>query len=133
MIPPLSPGEYIRVCRMTTQLTVEDLAARLSTVPYVPEADRADWLRLIEADEQPATFSTIAAIALRLDLDLDLLAALDRIHRGTSAEAPVHCRLCGATPRMIIPSFIPWRDPHTCPVCVARVAREVARLPSAAS
>lgn len=114
---PLTPGAYLKARRCAEQLTVEELAARLATNPRTQVIDRAEWIALIEADEMPATFSTIAAIGAYVRIDLEVLADLDGIQAGMPLAPPKLCRCCAASPYFIIPQHLPWPEQDLCPVC----------------
>lgn len=120
----LTPGAYLRARRWVAGLSIDEVAARLSTDPRLGEVDRIDLLKSIEADVAPASFSTIVALRIVFSFDLDALALLDAIARGQMpiSVAPVLCALCGSQPGDIIPSHLKWLRTDHCPVCTTFAA-----------
>ncbi|MBB3691479.1 hypothetical protein [Sphingomonas sp. BK580] len=118
LITPLTPGGYFAARRAARQLSAVELAERIDCLPHIGVHDRAAWLRLIEADVMPASWSTIAALSEHLALDLDLLAALDAARLGSDAAAPAHCHTCGITPRQLQEAPA-WPSEILCPGCKA--------------
>lgn len=114
----MTPGAYFAARRRAHHFTTAELADRLDSIPHVSAGDRAAWLRLIEGDVMPATWSTIAAISEHLALDLDLLAALDAARLGGDAALPAHCHRCGVTPRQTREPTA-WPSEILCPACQA--------------
>ncbi len=101
-----TPGLYLKVRRRTTRLELADVAARIGTIPHVPEHDRVAWLERIEADLVPVSPNTIDQLARVFRLDLQVLAALAAIARGErdAALTPRICRICACS----------WRLPCVC-------------------
>lgn len=97
-----TPGLYLKVRRRTTRLEIADVAARIGTIPHVPEHDRVAWLERIEADLVPVSPNTIDQLARVFRLDLHVLAALAAIARGERdpALAPRICRICACSWRL---------------------------------
>lgn len=97
-----TPGLYLKVRRRTTRLELTDVAARIGTIPHVPEQDRVEWLERIEGDVVPVSAHTIAQLARVFRLDLQVLAQLASIARGERdpALAPRICRICACSWRL---------------------------------
>lgn len=112
MTAPLTPGAYLKARRCAAHLDVDDVAFNLVCDPRQPEHARAEWLRLIEADVQPASFATIVALQEVFAFDLDVLAQLQAIALGIgSLDGPPRlCRICAA-------SGAPWAEADLCHAC----------------
>ncbi len=120
--PPLTiptPGAYLKARRLVAGLCLAEVAARLRTDPPVAELDRVEWLKLIEADTMPASFSTIVALSTVIDFNMGVLIALDMVAQGIVGPdvAPQICALCGSRPQDIKPEFMTWAGPDCCPAC----------------
>lgn len=118
-LTPPTPGAYLKVRRLVKGLCLADVAARLGTDPPIAELDRIEWLKLIEADATPPSFSTIVALNTVIDFNMGTLIALDMVAQGilSSDMAPQICALCGSRPQDIKPEFMTWTGPHSCPAC----------------
>lgn len=110
-----TPGAYLRARRWVAGLSIDEVAARIRTDPRLGELDRIQWLKSIEADVVPPSFSTIVALNMVFSFDLNALALLDAIARGqlSSREAPALCSLCGKQQ-----GEAQWSARDRCPVCV---------------
>jgi transcriptional regulator with XRE-family HTH domain len=84
-----SPGLFLRAGRVSTGLSIEDLALRLETVPHISAHDRAEWLAMVEADRAPVTIDVGLALCELLDLSfltlVDLIAASAPVPAGLAA------------------------------------------------
>lgn len=89
-----TPGAYLRARRWVAGLSIDEVAARIRTDPRLGELDRIQWLKSIEADVVPPSFSTIVALNMVFSFDLNALALLDAIARGqlSSCDAPALAR-----------------------------------------
>lgn len=120
-IPPTTtPGAYLKHRRQAALLTVDDVAARVSSEPRVAQHLRAEQIELIEADAQPATFATIVALNRVIPFDLGILARLVAISQGHNYSAPQLCRICAhADQDWMIPGqrTAGWADPDLCQRC----------------
>ena len=114
----LTPGAYLKCRRTAHGLSIEKVAEKLSTVPRVAEHARADQLRLIEADAQPASFTTIVALRHVFRFDLAVLARLAEIQLGAPLPAPRLCRICGCSDNDACPGVCGWTTPDLCSSCV---------------
>lgn len=114
-----TPGAYLKARRLVKGLCLAELAARLRTDPPIAELDRVEWLRLIERDAMPASFSTIVALSTVIDFNMGALIALDMVAQGILSPdmAPQICALCGSQPQNVKPEFMTWTGPHSCPAC----------------
>ena len=114
-----TPGGYLKARRLVKGLCLAEVAARLRTDPPIAELDRVEWLKLIEADAMPASFSTIVALSTVIDFDMGVLVRLDMIAQAilSSDLAPKICALCGSQPKDIAPEWMTWIGPHNCPAC----------------
>ncbi|MDQ2763598.1 MAG: XRE family transcriptional regulator [Pseudomonadota bacterium] len=93
----LTPGAYLKLRRCAACMSVADVAMRLSTGPRIAEHVRANQLELIEADIQPATFSTIIVLRHVFSFNLEILAILAEIHLGSKRYGPQLCRICACS------------------------------------
>lgn len=114
-----TPGAYLKARRLVKGLCLAEVASRLRTDPPIAELDRVEWLKLIEADTMPASFSTIVALSTVIDLNMGVLIALDMVAQGILGPdlAPQICALCGSRPQDLKPEFMTWAGPHSCPAC----------------
>ncbi|KKI18242.1 hypothetical protein XM50_14295 [Sphingomonas sp. Ag1] len=100
-----TPGSYLKTRRTAQLLTLQDVAARIPTIPRDAEHDLIAWLERIEADLVPASINTIDALHSAYRFDRSVLAALAAIARGE--RDPIHtpriCRICACS----------WRQPCT--------------------
>lgn len=114
-----TPGAYLKARRLVSGKCLAEVAARLRTDPPVAELDRVEWLRLIESDAMPASFSTIVALSTVFEFRMDVLIGLDMVAQGILAAdmAPKICALCGSRPEDVRPEFLTWTGPHSCPAC----------------
>jgi hypothetical protein len=123
MTAPFTPGGYIKARRCAGGLSIEDVAAKLPTVPRDAEHDRIAWLKLIEADVQPMRPSTVDALETLIDFDREVLGALDAIAIGAMdpAFAPQVCRICACSE--LDPCWTEsgepcaWEEPDLCTDC----------------
>jgi len=97
MSNPPTPGTYLKMRRCAAGLSVADVAAKIATSPRLAEHVRVELIEMIEADEAPATFSTIVVLNNVFSFDLDVLATLARISFGADLPAPEICRVCGCS------------------------------------
>ncbi len=124
--PSTTPGAYLKHRRQAALLTPADVAARIATEPRVGLHLRAEQIELIEADVQPANFSTIVALHRAFPFDLGVLARLVAIAMGYAYDVPQICRICGYSDQ---DWFVPgtrsagWDEPDVCSSC-ASPARE---------
>ncbi|WP_375382271.1 XRE family transcriptional regulator [uncultured Sphingomonas sp.] len=95
MMPPITPGAYLKQRRCAALLSVADAAALLPTDPATPEHERVLQLELIEADAQPMTLTTIMALRAVYHFDLEVLGRLEAIAQGQDLPAPSLCGVCG--------------------------------------
>jgi len=94
----ISPGAYIALRRQAHGLLIEDVAAKMYTVPHhLNEAARVHWLRQIEADASPMSNATIDALREVFRFDPVVLLRLDEIHRGARLPEPRICLGCGCS------------------------------------
>lgn len=118
-LPIPTPGAYLKARRLVKGFCLAEVAARLRTDPPIAELDRVEWLRLIEADAMPASFSTIVALSTVIEFNMDVLIALDMVAQGILGPdlAPQICALCGSRPQDVKPEFMTWTGRHCCPAC----------------
>lgn len=57
-----TPGTYLRQRRQAAGLTVDDVAGRIGTTPPVSLLARAEWVRLVEADQAPIGGDVLRAL-----------------------------------------------------------------------
>ncbi|WP_294353829.1 XRE family transcriptional regulator [uncultured Sphingomonas sp.] len=114
-----TPGAYLKARRLVKGLCLAEVAARLRTDPSIAELDRVEWLKLIESDAMPASFSTIVALSTLIDFNMGVLIALDMVAQGILSPdmAPQICVLCGSRPHDTKPEFMTWTGPRSCPAC----------------
>lgn len=112
--PPLTPGAYLKHRRQAALLTPADVAARIATEPRVGLHLLAEQIELIEADAQPASFSTIVALHRVIAFDLAVLARLVAIAMGYDYDAPRLCRICASNDR---PGL--WKEADLCSCCAS--------------
>lgn len=109
-----TPGAYLKMRRCAARLSVGDVAARLATVPYLPQHERADWVEMIEADVTPASFATIAALRSVYAFDLGVLVELELLRMGLIARAPRLCRICACSADDACPAGCDWAEADLC-------------------
>ncbi len=73
---PFTAGEFLRNARLAAGLSIEDVAARIGTVPAIAELGRRQWIEMIEADAMPIAASTIDALHSVLSFDREALGRL---------------------------------------------------------
>ncbi len=59
---PFTPGQFLTHARIEAGLSIDDVAARISTTPPLAEHVRREWLEMIEADLAPVSSSTIVSL-----------------------------------------------------------------------
>lgn len=57
-----TPGTYLRHRREAAGLSVDDVAGRIGTTPPVSLLMRAEWVRLVEADQAPIGGDVLRAL-----------------------------------------------------------------------
>ena len=116
----LSPGDYLRLRREAAGVTIEALAACVSTAPALMLADRAAWLRAIEDGIAPVSVGTALALRHHYPFDLDVLDHLTIAAAGFPAGAPPLCHACGG-----------WRatDTTLCRACSERLQTRPGTIP----
>lgn len=57
-----TPGTYLRQRRQAAGLSVHDVAGMIGTTPPVSLLARAEWLRLVEADQAPIGGDVVRAL-----------------------------------------------------------------------
>lgn len=105
----MSPGQYLRKRREAAELTLDDVALRIETVPTIAASARAAWLAQIEADILPVPDGFTDAI-LRpgvFSFDADVLEWLIDLYGSREGVEPRVCRGCGCT------EFDPCVDAHS--------------------
>ncbi len=117
----LTPGAYLKHRRTAAGLAIEDVAHVLATDPRIPERDRADWLRRIEADIAPLSFPTIAALLEVYPFDATVLVQLGLIQIGMEVEPPRLCIVCACSNPDPRDPASGWGDVNLCSPCAALV------------
>lgn len=130
LTPAFTPGRYLRICRERVGKSIEDVAAQLGTEPRVAEHARVDQLRLIEADEQPASFETIVALCSVYDLNIDVLAQLVAITMGSPLPPPAICRKCGCDDDRACDGGCSWVEEDLCSSCAEEAEQPAPSAPS---
>lgn len=118
----LTPGAYLKCRRTAAGLGVEDVAGALATYPTIAEHGRTEWIKQIEADIVPMSWSTIVVLRLLFPFDLTVLERLSLIHLGADMPAPRLCRICAASETGPIGIAVPvwaWAGPDLCIACKA--------------
>lgn len=95
----ITPGAYLKALRRGRRLSLNDMAARIDTVPHLTDFERAGWLERIEADLVPMDLSTLAVLSRVYPFDIALIYELERHRSGIEEATTPLCVLCGMTDR----------------------------------
>lgn len=120
MTAPLTPGAYLALRRRSAGVEIEQLAAAIATEPRLPERDRAEFIRALEADLVSPTITELAALNRHFRSDITVLAAL--VDPVPGIPVPRVCRTCGCSDRD--PCLAKggwgcsWAGPDLCNVCL---------------
>lgn len=95
----MTPGTYLRLRREAAALSIEDVAARITSEPRLGELDRAEWLRQIERDEAPASGLVAVALAPVFNFSPGILGCLAAVAdgHGNPNAVPNICARCGCS------------------------------------
>lgn len=74
IVPSISPGTYVRLCRQGCGLTCEQVALMLETDPSVSTRRRVEWLETIESGAEDISLRTALVLQDVIALDLRILA-----------------------------------------------------------
>lgn len=130
-----TPGAYLKMRRCAAGKTPADVARALAVEPQLDERARTEWIELIEADAQPASFRTIVALKRIYPFDLRVLTALERIAQGSVETPPRLCRICACSwedPCVDIHGPCGWAAHDLCTAC-ARLTAPVPQTEGAAA
>ncbi|GAA3254746.1 helix-turn-helix domain-containing protein [Sphingomonas yabuuchiae] len=95
----ITPGAYLKALRRGARLSLNDMAARIDTVPHLTDFERAGWLERIEADIVPMDLSTLAVLSRVYPFDIAVIFELERHRSGIEEATTPLCILCGKTDR----------------------------------
>lgn len=95
----ITPGAYLKARRCAAGLSLQDVADQISTEPRWSALVRASWLERMEADIEPLSLATIAALGTVFTIDIAVLYELERNRLGIEAATTPLCVICGATDR----------------------------------
>lgn len=116
----ITPAAYLRRRREAAGLSLDDVAARLTTEPRMAEHVRKSWLELIERGDMPATFSTIVVLRWAYPFDLSVLERLAAIDLAADLPPPRLCRVCACSEadRCVTDAgTCAWVDFELCSLC----------------
>lgn len=91
------PGTYLRLRREAADLSIEDVAMLLPSIPETPLETRVDWLRQIESGGAPVGREEIKALRYAFAFDPLVLLRLEDLRLGATLPAPRICSGCGCT------------------------------------
>lgn len=95
----ITPGGYLKGRRIAARLTLHDVADRIATEPHWSALVRANWLEQMEADIEPISIGTLAALSAIFPFDVAVIFELERHRLGIEeAKTPI-CVMCGAIER----------------------------------
>lgn len=77
-----TPGTYLRQRRQAAGLSIDDVAGRIGTIPHVSALTRAEWLRLVEADQAPIGGDVLHALRAAFPFNQRTLLALGQALRA---------------------------------------------------
>lgn len=80
----MTPGAYLKHCRLNAGLSLQAIAERLSTEPRLAEHARIELLRGIEEDLFTPTVENLAVLRMAYAFDADLYLAMQL----TQIDAP---------------------------------------------
>lgn len=118
----MTPGTYLRLRRQADDLSIDDLALMIGSVPADKHIARAELIRTIEADILPVSLAMALVFAVAISIDLDVLGQLVEAHAHRPADVPQICRTCGCTDDRACPSGCSWAEPDLCSACVPDAA-----------
>ncbi len=130
MTAPITPGEYLRRRREASGMTLDDVAAKISTEPRIDERGRRDLIAGIEGGAIALTMAEAAALHAVFRFDPQVLV---RLVPPVTGDAPRLCRICACSERDacfdIDAGACFWIAPDLCSVCgpIAVVAVQPAR------
>ncbi|MBB6191168.1 transcriptional regulator with XRE-family HTH domain [Sphingobium wenxiniae] len=109
----MTPGTYIAKRRQAAGLSIDDVAAMVSTSPRLGVIDRRAWIERIEQDVASISYDVAATLADAFPLSLHVLKQLIdlRSFGQCSGPEPSLCIHCGCSDRD------PCIDPETHAAC----------------
>lgn len=123
----LAPGAYIRMRREARDLSRDDVALGLETVPHVSARSRAEYLAGMEEGRDAIGIDAGLALQRVIGFDWNVLLALSAVTAGIADVAPPICRLCACS------EWDPcdgehgdtcaWAEPDLCTACAGKEAR----------
>ncbi|HEX7852300.1 MAG TPA: helix-turn-helix transcriptional regulator [Sphingobium sp.] len=119
----MTPGQYLALRRRAAGLSVEDVAARISTDPRLTEIHRVAWIRRVEEDVAHISWDVIDALFRLFPFSFAVLGALVelRSYGPDFCPAPRICSSCGCSEheacRMDDSRSCAWAGPDTCTRC----------------
>jgi hypothetical protein len=119
-IVTLTPGAYLKCRRTACGKSHADVACALETTPAMSQAERIEWLKMIEADVAAVRWSTIVALRQQFPFELSVLERLSLIHMGFEADAPRLCRICAVSETGPLGAGVPawgWAAENECVAC----------------
>lgn len=118
----LTPGAYLKCRRTACGKSHQDVVDVIETDPAMSQAERVEWLKIIEADMVAVRWSTIVALRQQFPFDLAVLERLSLIQDGTDLPMPRLCRICASGDTgplgMAVPSW-GWAGPDLCISCAS--------------
>ncbi|WP_156357874.1 XRE family transcriptional regulator [Sphingomonas sp. Leaf62] len=118
----LTPGAYLKCRRTASGKSHEDVVDVIETDPAMSQAERIEWLKMIEADLVAVRWSTIVALRQRFPFDLAVLERLSVIHDGYDLPLPRLCRICASSDTGPLGIAVPawgWDAPDLCIACAS--------------
>lgn len=130
----MSPGTYLAKRRQAAGLSIEDVAARITSDPRLGEHERAEWLRQIERDEAMATLDVAFALKPVFSFSPVMLYILgvQYAHGAPLLDPPYLCANCACSEAdpCIDPatqSTCGWSASDLCTRCAPTAKQETAR------
>ncbi|MDX3908878.1 MAG: XRE family transcriptional regulator [Sphingobium sp.] len=123
----MSPGTYLARRRVAAGMSIDDVAASISTAPRLGEIDRRAWVERLEQDIAAISPDVIHTLSCVVPFDSLVLSQLvDFRSYGPPVEPPRICMTCGCSALDACEPLCSWAGPDVCSACAPLELTEVA-------